>query len=89
MCTTGLNSQIGYSFIGVRTESGGMTFNKGEVEKRGRSCSYNIFGFLSLGNGGIAKAKKEGGLNKVFFFDTVVVNVGTLYGQVCTKVYGK
>ena len=87
--TTGYNSKTGYSLIGVRTESGGMAYNKGKIEKRGEACSYNILGFLSLGDSGITEAKKEGGLSKVSFFDTKIVNVFGFYGSICTKVYGK
>ena len=66
--TTGWNSKIGYSFIGVRTESGGMAFNfKGNIEKTGPACAYNILGLFSFGDSGIAEAKKRGGLEKVFF----------------------
>ena len=87
--TTGWNSKIGYSFIGARTESGGMAFNKGNIEKTGEACAYNILGLFSLGDSGIAEAKKRGGLEKIFFFDTKIVNVWVFYGSICTKVYGK
>ena len=87
--TTGGLSKTGFSFIGVRTESGGLAYHKGKIEKRGEACAYNIIGFLSLGNSGIAEAKKDGGLSKVFFYDTKIVNVAGFFGSVCTKVYGK
>ena len=83
--TTGWNSKIGYSFIGVRTESGGMAFNKGNIEKTGPAFTYNILGLFSLGDSGIAEAKKRGGLEKIFFFDTKIVNVWVFYGSILHK----
>ena len=87
--TTGWMSKTGYAFIGIRTESGGLTYNKGHHHREGEACARNILGFLSFGNSGIAKAKRNGGLESVFFFDTEIINVGGLFGSVCTKVYGK
>ena len=87
--TTGYNSKIGYSMIGIRSESGGMAYNKGQIKKKGQACSYNILGIIGIGDSGIATAKKEGGLETVFFFDTEIINVLTLFGEVCTTVYGK
>lgn len=86
--TTGAMSQVGYSFIGSRVESGGIAYNKGEVKKSGESCAVNIFGLFAFGDSGIYTAQKNGGLERVFYYDKEIINVIGLFGQVCTKVYG-
>ena len=87
--TTGSLSRTGWAFIGVRKESGVFNYDKGNIQKRGESCSYNILGFLALGDSGISGAKKDGEINKISYIDTEIVNVGSLFGMVCTIAYGK
>jgi len=87
--TTGSLSRTGWAFIGVRKESGVFNFDKGNIEKKGESCSYNILGFLALGDSGISAAKEDGKINRISYIDTEIVNVSTLFGMVCTIAYGK
>ena len=87
--TTGSVSNTGYAFIGIRTESGVFSYDKGDIEKKGESCSYNILGFLAFENSGIQAAKQEGKINKISYIDTEIINIGPLFGLVCTVAYGK
>ena len=87
--TTGALSKTGYALVGVQTESEGLTYNKGDVSKKGEACSYNILGIVSYGDSGVNKAKKNGGLSKVKYYDTKYLTVLGFFGSVCTIVYGK
>ena len=86
--TTGWRSDLGASFIHYETHPGDLLVDKGS-SVRGKSCAYNILGFLSLGDYGIQKAKREGGLTVVSFYDQEIFRFGSLYGSICTEVYGK
>ena len=87
--TTGYNSDTGYSFIKVEGNSGNLGYDRGGPFSRGEACSYNILGLLSFGDSGIKAAKRNGGLEKVSYFDQKIVSVAALFGQVCTIAYGK
>ena len=65
-----------------------MAYNKGQSTRKGEACSYNILGLLAIGESGIAEAKTDGGLNRVFYWDTKFMNIIGLFGSVCTRVYG-
>ena len=85
----GLFSKTGRALVNVQTESGELAYNKGDIKKAGEACSYNIFGLVAYGDSGIQKAKQNGKLERVFYFDTEFTSVLSLAGSVCTKVYGQ
>ena len=73
----------------IRTESGGIAFNKPGIKSQGKACSYNVLGLVSFGDSGIAEAKDDGGLKRVYYFDTEIFGILGLFGSVCTVAYGK
>ena len=86
--TTGYRSNLGFAVIQKETSPGDLLVDKGS-KKRGESCAYNILGLFSFGDYGLKQAKKEGGLNSISFYDQDIFRAGSLYGSICTKVYGK
>ncbi len=85
--STGLFSKTGSAFVSVQTESGGVAYNKGDIKATGEACSYNVLGIVAIGDSSIHTARKYGGLSRVFYFDTEIVNAIDLFGMICTKVY--
>ena len=56
--------------------------------KSGKSCSQNVLGLVAFGDSSLAAAKKNGGIDKVSYFDKDVISVLGFYGKICTIVYG-
>ena len=86
--TTGVMTPIGFSAVNISTQSGGLGVDRGIEEKTGESCSHNILGIVAFGDSSISSAKKQGGIEKVSYFDMEIVNVLGAYGKVCTIVKG-
>ena len=84
--TTGMVTPIGFSVVNVTQMPGGMGYDRGKDLKSGKSCSHNILGLVAFGDSSITAAKSNGGIDKVSYFDTDIINVLGYYGRVCTIV---
>lgn len=83
---TGVNLTHGPALITVYKDSGGLG-HPTKHKKTGKACSYNILGFLAVGDGSIQAAKTRGGVAVVSHFDKHLYNF-LLFGKACTVVYG-
>jgi len=86
--TTGMFTETGESFIKSVTEPGTATSGVSEIRK-GTACTHNYLGIYSGGDGSIAAAKKNGGINKVASVDKEIFAILPFYGSVCTVVRGE
>lgn len=57
--------------------------------KVGESSSFDVLGLVSIGDGGIAEAAKNGGITKISHVDTKTTSILHLFTSVKTYVYGE
>ena len=87
--TTGAYSDTGIGFLfNAQKEAGSLGVDRGSRET-GQSCCHNILGWFTIGDCSIKASKKKGGLRSVSFYDKDIFRILSLYGKVCTNVYGK
>ena len=58
---------------------GGMGYERGKDLKSGKSCSHNILDLVAFGDSSVTAAKLSGGIDKVSYFDTDIINVRLLW----------
>ena len=88
----GLSACASYGPMGW-VYSGGTTGlsanNDVKPNKRGEACVISVLAIATGGDGSIAAAKANGGINRIASVDYDVMNVLGVYGQYCTVVKGE